>query len=254
MSTELFVNGPLMRGLKLNPNLDGATFLGGFRTAPKYRNFPIRARTSLIRGSVGRGFPPTPSRDPAGLRAPPSGGHPNPAPRPGPPPRPPKRGQGRVRPAAGDLRIGGKPVAHAIVVLHPEGAEPNARVLRDQLDCLVHVPGLEHAESAQLLLGFGVRPIGHHRLAALPAQRLGGSRALQRLPAPPTVTVLPKPVVVGDSAFLVNKGEAPIPPQKPVDGGRHPLLKAREKAPDATQQATKQVEKQYSDWAKKYAV
>ena len=41
MSTELFVNGTLMRGLKLNPNLDGATFLGAFRTAPKYRIFSI---------------------------------------------------------------------------------------------------------------------------------------------------------------------------------------------------------------------
>jgi len=37
MSTLLFVNGTLMRGLKLNANLDGATFLGEFRTAPKYR-------------------------------------------------------------------------------------------------------------------------------------------------------------------------------------------------------------------------
>lgn len=41
MSSELFVNGTLMRGLKLNPNLDGATFLGAFRTAPKYRIFSI---------------------------------------------------------------------------------------------------------------------------------------------------------------------------------------------------------------------
>lgn len=41
MSTELFVNGTLMRGLKLHPNLDGSTFLGEFRTAPKYRVFSI---------------------------------------------------------------------------------------------------------------------------------------------------------------------------------------------------------------------
>ena len=41
MSTLLFVNGTLMRGLKLNPNLDGATFLGAFMTAPKYRIFSI---------------------------------------------------------------------------------------------------------------------------------------------------------------------------------------------------------------------
>jgi gamma-glutamylcyclotransferase (GGCT)/AIG2-like uncharacterized protein YtfP len=39
--TLLFVNGTLMRGLKLHPNLEGATFLGAFRTAPKYRVFSI---------------------------------------------------------------------------------------------------------------------------------------------------------------------------------------------------------------------
>jgi len=41
VSTLLFVNGTLMRGLKLNANLAGATFLGEFRTAPKYRIFSI---------------------------------------------------------------------------------------------------------------------------------------------------------------------------------------------------------------------
>ncbi|MEX2183366.1 MAG: gamma-glutamylcyclotransferase [Chloroflexota bacterium] len=41
MSTELFVNGTLMRGLALNPNLDGSAFLGEFRTAPRYRIFSI---------------------------------------------------------------------------------------------------------------------------------------------------------------------------------------------------------------------
>lgn len=40
-STLLFVNGTLMRGLALNPNLDGATFLGAFETAPRYRIFSI---------------------------------------------------------------------------------------------------------------------------------------------------------------------------------------------------------------------
>ncbi len=41
MSTQLFVNGTLMRGLKLNANLDGATFLGEFMTAPRYRIYSI---------------------------------------------------------------------------------------------------------------------------------------------------------------------------------------------------------------------
>lgn len=41
MATLLFVNGTLMRGLKLNSNLDGATFLGEFRTAPRYRIYSI---------------------------------------------------------------------------------------------------------------------------------------------------------------------------------------------------------------------
>jgi gamma-glutamylcyclotransferase (GGCT)/AIG2-like uncharacterized protein YtfP len=39
--TKLFVNGTLMRGLKLNANLDGATFLGEFMTAPRYRIYSI---------------------------------------------------------------------------------------------------------------------------------------------------------------------------------------------------------------------
>jgi gamma-glutamylaminecyclotransferase len=41
LTTLLFVNGTLMRGLKLNGNLDGATFLGEFRTAPCCRIFSI---------------------------------------------------------------------------------------------------------------------------------------------------------------------------------------------------------------------
>ena len=41
MAVELFVNGTLMRGLKLNANLDGATFLGQYMTAPRYRIYSI---------------------------------------------------------------------------------------------------------------------------------------------------------------------------------------------------------------------
>ncbi len=41
MSKELFVNGTLMRGLALHKNLEGAEFLGAFRTAPVYRLYSI---------------------------------------------------------------------------------------------------------------------------------------------------------------------------------------------------------------------
>jgi len=41
MAVELFVNGTLMRGLKLHHNLNGATFLGAFSTAPVYRLYSI---------------------------------------------------------------------------------------------------------------------------------------------------------------------------------------------------------------------
>ena len=41
MAVELFVNGTLMRGLALHHNLDGAAFLGAFRTAPHYRLYSI---------------------------------------------------------------------------------------------------------------------------------------------------------------------------------------------------------------------
>lgn len=41
MTKRLFVNGTLMRGLALHHNLDGATFIGEFRTAPHYRLYSI---------------------------------------------------------------------------------------------------------------------------------------------------------------------------------------------------------------------
>lgn len=41
MPLDLFVNGTLMRGLKLHANLDGAEFLGEARTAPVYRIYSI---------------------------------------------------------------------------------------------------------------------------------------------------------------------------------------------------------------------
>ncbi|NKB81085.1 MAG: gamma-glutamylcyclotransferase [Nitrospirales bacterium] len=44
MAFELFVNGTLMRGLALHGNLDGAEFLGEFRTAPIYRIYSIGDR------------------------------------------------------------------------------------------------------------------------------------------------------------------------------------------------------------------
>jgi len=44
LAFELFVNGTLMRGLALHPNLDGAEFLGAFDTAPTYRVYSIDDR------------------------------------------------------------------------------------------------------------------------------------------------------------------------------------------------------------------
>jgi gamma-glutamylcyclotransferase (GGCT)/AIG2-like uncharacterized protein YtfP len=41
MAVELFVNGTLMQGLALHHNLQGATFLGAVRTAPRYRLYSI---------------------------------------------------------------------------------------------------------------------------------------------------------------------------------------------------------------------
>jgi gamma-glutamylcyclotransferase (GGCT)/AIG2-like uncharacterized protein YtfP len=41
MPVELFVNGTLMRGLKLHANLEGAEFLGEAQTAPCYRIYSI---------------------------------------------------------------------------------------------------------------------------------------------------------------------------------------------------------------------
>jgi gamma-glutamylcyclotransferase (GGCT)/AIG2-like uncharacterized protein YtfP len=37
MAFELFVNGTLMRGLKLHPNMGDSEFLGEFHTEPRYR-------------------------------------------------------------------------------------------------------------------------------------------------------------------------------------------------------------------------
>jgi gamma-glutamylcyclotransferase (GGCT)/AIG2-like uncharacterized protein YtfP len=41
MAVELLVNGTLMRGLALHHNLEGATFLGAYRTASRYRLYSI---------------------------------------------------------------------------------------------------------------------------------------------------------------------------------------------------------------------
>lgn len=44
LAVELFVNGTLMRGLALHPNLAGAELLGEFETAPCYRIYSIDDR------------------------------------------------------------------------------------------------------------------------------------------------------------------------------------------------------------------
>jgi len=44
VTIDLFVNGTLMRGLALNPNLDGAEFLEACHTQPRYRLYSIGDR------------------------------------------------------------------------------------------------------------------------------------------------------------------------------------------------------------------
>jgi gamma-glutamylcyclotransferase (GGCT)/AIG2-like uncharacterized protein YtfP len=44
VTIDLFVNGTLMRGLALNPNLDGAEFLEACLTQPRYRLYSIGDR------------------------------------------------------------------------------------------------------------------------------------------------------------------------------------------------------------------
>ncbi|MBI1278453.1 MAG: gamma-glutamylcyclotransferase [Anaerolineaceae bacterium] len=41
MAFELFVNGTLMRGLKLHANMGNSVFMGEFRTTPFYRVYTI---------------------------------------------------------------------------------------------------------------------------------------------------------------------------------------------------------------------
>jgi gamma-glutamylcyclotransferase (GGCT)/AIG2-like uncharacterized protein YtfP len=44
VSVDVFVNGTLMRGLGLHPNLDGAEFLEACQTEPRYRLYSIGDR------------------------------------------------------------------------------------------------------------------------------------------------------------------------------------------------------------------
>ena len=54
-SVHLFVNGTLMRGLELHPNLDGAQFCGEWTTAPRYRLFSVGDRHPAMVRDDGRG-------------------------------------------------------------------------------------------------------------------------------------------------------------------------------------------------------
>src|SRR5262245_22770032 len=62
---------------------------------------------------------------------------------------------------------------------------------------MVHVPRLQHAKTAQLLLCLCERAIGDEHLAVLPAQGLGASRTLQGLPAIEPVPLLLQLAVIG---------------------------------------------------------
>src|SRR5262247_3459903 len=66
---------------------------------------------------------------------------------------------------------------------------------------MIQVSGLQHAESAELLLCFRERTIRDDHLAVLPPQGLCGRSALKRLPAVNPVSTLEKLVVVGETLF-----------------------------------------------------
>jgi hypothetical protein len=59
-------------------------------------------------------------------------------------------------------------------------ADAKAWMLRPKFDGMVHIPALEHRDSAQLLLGFGVWTIRHEHVAPLGSQSLGSRDALKR--------------------------------------------------------------------------
>ena len=54
-SVHLFVNGTLMRGLELHPNLDGARFCGEWTTAPLYRLYSVDDRHPAMVRDEARG-------------------------------------------------------------------------------------------------------------------------------------------------------------------------------------------------------
>src|SRR5262245_28486350 len=80
-----------------------------------------------------------------------------------------------------------------------ERSEPNAWVLRQQFDGVVHILGFEDEEPAQLLLGLGEGTIRDHHLAVPPPQRLGVADALQRLASRNPMTAFVKHLVKGET-------------------------------------------------------
>jgi hypothetical protein len=81
-----------------------------------------------------------------------------------------------------------------------DGASPNGRMLRHQLDGVVQVPGFEDEEAGQLLFGLRVGTISDRDFSALKPQRSGGLSALEPF-SPNDVPVFPKQLVVGEELF-----------------------------------------------------
>src|SRR5262245_51368333 len=81
-----------------------------------------------------------------------------------------------------------------------EWPDLHARVFRHELDGVIEVPGFEHKNAAQLLLGLGVRSVDNGGFAVFPAERGGATSALERF-APRKGALLLQYLIVGEAGI-----------------------------------------------------
>src|SRR5579872_1164556 len=84
----------------------------------------------------------------------------------------------------------------------PNAAVSQGRMLRHQLDSMIHVPRLEEPDAAELFLGFRIGSVGGCHFAVFPGQRKGGFLTLKRFANAP-VPVGAK-MLVKVKAFVVH--------------------------------------------------